>query len=173
MRVRQDAWRNAMQRGTFCASLHGASAGCLFLCRTETLTPHGKQTENKIDDHFRILSGDRKLCLRAKGEAWIVWGLLTAGASLAFFSLFRNFGRFREWRNLRAEQEGEIVFSERALRVGQAVQIEDASNQGARYSATLCAVEKRTLRLRLERPVMEPGKEAPQRGAISTPCRDR
>ncbi len=95
----------------------------------------------------------------------IIWGALLAGAGLACFGLLRDGKRFREWRRLRAEQAGEIVFSERALKVGQAVQIRDAANPDALRHATLCAIEKRTLRLRLERQPVHTRTETPQRGA--------
>ena len=101
-----------------------------------------------------------------KSEAWTIWSALTAGAGLACFGLLRDWKRFRQWRRLRAAQEGEIVFSDRALKVGQAVEIRDAANPDVSRHATICGLEKRRLRLRMERQPLASRTEAPKRGAV-------
>ena len=82
-----------------------------------------------------------------KSIVYALWSVLTMGAGLVCLGLFRDTRRFRQWRRIRAEQEGEIVLGDRALRVGQAVQISTGDDK--RF-ATICALDKRILRLRLE-----------------------
>ena len=103
--------------------------------------------------------------LTGKSEAWAIWGALTAGAGLAGYGLLRDGARFRQWQRLRAAQEGEIVFSHRALKVGQAVEFSDAASPDVLRRATICAIEKRILQLRLERPPLQTKTDAPKRGA--------
>ena len=99
-----------------------------------------------------------------KGTAWAVWSALTAGTGMVGVGFFRDLTRFRQWRRARAEQEGEIVYTERALRVGQVVQIGEADS--VKRNATLCAVDKKTLRLRIERQTILTKDAAPPAGAI-------
>ena len=101
-----------------------------------------------------------------ESAAWTIWSALTAGAGLTCFGLLRDWARFRQWRRLQAEQEGEIVFSDRALKVGQAAEIRDAAHPDAMRHATICAIDKRSLRLRLEFQPLSSRLEAPKRGAI-------
>lgn len=127
------------------------------------LHPSSVGTENEFRLTFR---GEMNAMPSGKSEAWIIWSVLTAGAGLACFGLRRDWARFRQWRRLRAAQEGEIVFSDRALKVGQAVEIRDAANPDDFRHATICALEKRTLRLRLERQPLHAKTESPKRGTV-------
>ena len=102
-----------------------------------------------------------------RSETWTIWSALTAGAGLACFGLLRDWTRFRQWRRVRGQgQEGDIVLGDRALKVGQTAQIRDAAYPDILRDATICSLEKRTLRLRLERQPLPAKTEAPKRGAI-------
>ena len=83
---------------------------------------------------------------------WSIWGFLTAGAGLSGVGLFRDWKRFRRWRQIRARHDGEIVLGDRPLEAGQTVEIAPADSAQYRRTAFLESVEKQMLVLRLERP---------------------
>lgn len=88
----------------------------------------------------------------------LLWGMLTLGAILVGGSLMRDTRRFRQWKRLRGEAEGEPVLAQGWLKPGLAATIAFQEAQEPQ-SATLSEVCKRRVAL-----TPEPGVTLPQTG---------
>jgi c-di-GMP-binding flagellar brake protein YcgR len=86
---------------------------------------------------------------------WILWSLLLTGLALVCGDLWRSAMRFREWRCLRAEHEGEIVLGDAIVQAGQVVSLRPLQSgsrptEGTLLPAYVASVEKKLLTLALE-----------------------
>lgn len=102
---------------------------------------------------------------------WILWGLLLTGLALVCSDLWRSAVRYREWRCLRADHEGEIVQGDTIVQAGQVVSLRplqsgSRSKDGTLLPAYVASVDKKLMTLALE-PSSGPEPRGLQRKAVT------